>query len=131
MVKNENAQSEIGVSCEICSKAFKEKHKLKRHMMVHTGEKPFPCEICGKNFALEYNLKTHIRIHTGEKPFKCEYSDCGKSFTQSGNLKTHMRTNHNNRPASEVFVKKEETFLPFPRVSFDSLLCKHLSEFKL
>lgn len=130
MVKSSKNDEEPLTSCAVCNKLFKERHKLKRHMMIHTGEKPYPCHFCGKAFSLEYNLNTHIRVHTGEKPFECEISGCGKKFTQSGNLKTHMKTNHSNANFVENQVKLGECLPTVPRtVSFDSLISKALSEF--
>lgn len=92
----------IANECNVCAKAFKEKSKLMRHMLVHTGEKPFPCQFCGKCFSVDYNLRTHIRIHTGEKPFQCNIEGCLKAFTQSGNLKAHIVARH-------VDIKKESS----------------------
>lgn len=59
--------------CNSCGKAFVENSKLRRHMLVHTGERPFRCNWpgCGKRFSLDFNLKTHMRIHTGDKNRMC------------------------------------------------------------
>ena len=47
-----------------CSSVFRENAKLKRHKLVHTGEKAFKCEYCGLSFSLRHNLKTHEKTHT-------------------------------------------------------------------
>jgi len=53
--------------CQQCHRSFIERSKLKRHLLVHSGEKPFVCnfEGCTKRFSLDFNLRTHIRtVHT-------------------------------------------------------------------
>ena len=44
-------QVKIGQNkCNDCDKAFKEKHVLKRHLLIHYGEKQFICDVCEKSF---------------------------------------------------------------------------------
>ncbi|KAB7503531.1 Zinc finger protein [Armadillidium nasatum] len=75
-------------SCQICSYSSKEKANLKRHMMTHTGEKPFKCPICDYRSVAYHTIKRHYRIHTGEKPFAC--SVCEYRCSSSETLKNHF-----------------------------------------
>lgn len=77
------------VICTICGKRMKD---LKRHMLSHTGERPYPCTYCSKGFTSSYALKVHTRQHTNEKPFICEY--CSMGFKQKCSLITHLKSKH-------------------------------------
>ncbi|XP_063296223.1 zinc finger protein 770 [Pelobates fuscus] len=73
--------------CERCNKVFPSRSKLERHMLVHTGQKPFPCAQCGKSFRQKTHLQIHELTHVQEKPFQC--SHCFKSFKTQGKLLKH------------------------------------------
>ena len=45
--------------CTICDKQFTQAPKLKRHMLIHTGDKTHKCDICGKTFTQARSLKQH------------------------------------------------------------------------
>ncbi|XP_067444536.1 zinc finger protein 771-like [Thunnus thynnus] len=82
--------------CYICGKTFTTRTHLKRHLLVHTGQKPHCCKVCGKRFARGECLRIHMRIHTVEKPYTCEV--CGKGFRQRGNMICHIRTHTGEKP---------------------------------
>lgn len=61
--------------CPVCDRIFGSRHNLKRHFMIHTGEKPFNCDICTKSFRELSTLKKHMLTHTRSRLFRCTLCD--------------------------------------------------------
>lgn len=36
----------------------------------HSGEKPHKCDQCDKKYSHKIDLKRHMMLHTGNKPYK-------------------------------------------------------------
>ncbi|KAK7065658.1 hypothetical protein SK128_018496, partial [Halocaridina rubra] len=56
--------------CRVCGKQFQPspswKQKLTRHIMTHSGEKPFSCAYCPHRCSRKDSLKIHMtRMHRG------------------------------------------------------------------
>ncbi|KAH8329790.1 hypothetical protein KR074_009994 [Drosophila pseudoananassae] len=92
--------------CELCGDHATSKSNLDRHILKHTGERPFACEECGARFRSAAEQRDHRRVHTKDRPFGCRFCD-RKYVSYMGRLK-HERIHTNDRPF--VCVECGKTF---------------------
>ncbi|XP_028849531.1 zinc finger and BTB domain-containing protein 17-like [Denticeps clupeoides] len=83
-------------SCRDCHKAFSDPAACKAHEKTHSPLKPYCCSSCGKSYRQISLLNLHRKRHTGEARYSCE--DCGRLFTTSGNLKRHQLVHSGEKP---------------------------------
>lgn len=83
--------------CKICSKDFKYANDLRKHLLIHSDERPFQCLQCDQKFRQAGCLKNHIACQHGTNTvYTCYY--CNKSFPIKERLRLHMRVHSGERP---------------------------------
>ena len=65
-------------NCTYCHETFSSQCDLSRHLLQHTGEKPYQCLLCKASFTRKSSLNNHERIHSGIRPYIC--SVCSETF---------------------------------------------------
>ena len=97
----------IRFHCEDCKKQFSSKANLRRHMIIHSGEKLYNCKQCFKSFNQNSHLKAHTLVHAGVRAYACP--ECKKDFPAKYHQKRHYAKHHNN--TSEKSFQYQSTML--------------------
>ncbi|XP_026166539.1 zinc finger protein 770 [Mastacembelus armatus] len=83
-------QQKIGTlhQCHTCLKCFPSPSKLQRHIMTHTGQRPFGCNMCGKRFRQKTHLRVHCCTHLWSRYHKQRSLCIGRPPSRTGALNT-------------------------------------------
>lgn len=78
------------ISCRVCSRTFRARRFLFRHVKVHLQEAEAVCGMCGERFETTDGLRLHVQTHRiGRKRGDPE----NETGTQSGERLIHQRSN--------------------------------------
>ncbi|XP_032357230.1 zinc finger protein 271 [Etheostoma spectabile] len=108
--------------CHACLKCFPSASKLQRHMMTHTGQRPFGCETCGKRFRQKTHLRVHCRTHLGSRYHKQRSLYINRPPSRIGGFNTRTAA---NVPEQEMLLHKNDFET---HTGIDVVSAKHLNQ---
>lgn len=85
--------TEKAFQCTKCDKAFKTNYDLLDHdRYIHQQLPGTTCKLCGKHFRNRSSLRKHHLVHTGDRPYDCPH--CDAVFRNTTSLVRHVAHNH-------------------------------------
>ena len=80
--RNEGSK-EARFQCGYCDKSFATPSKVKRHILTHTGEKPFVCQFCQRGFSQKVHMMEHISKHHADESLKAQQEAAASAAAQA------------------------------------------------
>lgn len=110
------------VFCSVCSKSFGRPSDLRRHAVLHTGEKKHKCDECDKVFSQRYHLVRHLKnVHKKDmKNLVCGL--CNQTFNSEYLLTRHVKGHGVMTFVCDVCSKEFKT----KRQMKEHILCAHV-----
>ena len=102
-VSTPNLESEDNILiCETCSKKFTKLKNLKKHLKLHSSDKPYKCNQCEMSYSRSDHLQRHSVTHSQDsKPFPCDM--CIQRFSNKSHLIRHLKNIHNDKDDKNIY----------------------------
>lgn len=91
--------------CEKCGVAIATSNAMAHHMRTHENV-TFDCNVCDATYRHKKSLKKHLKLHTGERPFGCRH--CDKTFAFNYTRADHERKCHIDGGTSRIQNRKRK-----------------------
>ena len=106
--QSKNCSRHFSRVCSLCSKIFPDRSRLKDHMNLHSGLKPYQCEQHSLRFHTKKALSDHVYQHNISYKASIPCNECNRLFLR----KYVSCLNHRKLPCDEcknLFVKKYDS----------------------
>ncbi|XP_033244139.1 transcription factor Ouib-like [Drosophila miranda] len=83
----------------VCSNKRYRHQRTHEGLKTERTDKPYACNFCNHRCNSMSNLRKHEVVHSGDRPFRCEI--CDVAFYRMSNLRTHFRSKTHKKKTEE------------------------------
>ncbi|XP_034665598.1 transcription factor Ouib-like [Drosophila subobscura] len=94
----------------VCSNKRYRHQRIHEGLKPERTDKPYACNICPHRCNSMSNLRKHEVVHSGDRPFRCEI--CDVAFNRMSNLRTHFRSKTHKKKTEETTITEAEIVDP-------------------
>ncbi|XP_022216254.2 transcription factor Ouib-like [Drosophila obscura] len=84
----------------VCSNKRYRHQRIHEGLKPERTDKPYACNFCPHRCNSMSNLRKHEVVHSGDRPFRCEI--CDVAFNRMSNLRTHFRSKTHKKKTEET-----------------------------